>query len=753
MLGLCGIAWAAEETPVAPTPPPAPQAVTAGDTVNVSTDQDHAGEFKPEVVNVTKLGLTVQETPQAMTVIPRAVIDSQGSFTLRDALRNAAGLTIGAGEGGVTGDAFTLRGFNAAGDIYLDGMKDNGQYVRDTFNIEQVEVLKGPSSLLFGRGSVGGAINQVTRKPGDKVAANLAFTGGSNNLLRVSGGIGGPVIADHLGARVDGYILNSDSFRDNIHVDRKGIAPTVRILAGPQDEVTVQSFHQREKSDLDYGLARWKGRPADVDVSTFYGFKDDDFQQFDVDQYTLTYKHAFNEHVSFRNASRYSVNQRYYRVNIPSAASSPNNATAGTVYHTDPSLDTTSISQALRLNTQSGVFNQTDVTATGALGGHEVTFVGGAEFGHESYDFRGRPSVGLRRVSIFSPQQADSWGAGRAEDLSQFQTHTENGATTVAWFGQGVVELVTGLKAVAGIRWDQFDSSSQVGSGVTLGANGLPAVAPATTQFSHRDRAFSPRAGLIYEPVKQATVYASYGTSFSPAVEAISSTVGATTVDTDPEKSRSFEVGSKLSLIDERLLVSLSVFRVEKYNARGAVDPVTGQVTLDGNQRSDGIEGGVAGTITDKWRIFAGGSVMNARFIASDLTTTYIDYDAPTVSGAGIITYPTRTVSQEGNVLTNTPKFGGTLWTTYELPAGFTIGGGFYGVGQRFVNAANTEVVPGYVRTDLTAGWGTRAASVRWNAQINVSNLFNVVYYEASNGNFTPPGTPRTGQLTLSAEF
>ena len=141
------------------------------------------------------------------------------------------------------------------------------------------------------------------------------------------------------------------------------------------------------------------------------------------------------------------------------------------------------------------------------------------------------------------------------------------------------------------------------------------------------------------------------------------------------------------------------------------------------------------------------------RYITSDQTTTYVDYNNPVVTG-NIITYgPAVTVNQQGNHLTNTPKMAGSLWTTYDLGAGFTVGGGVFLVGQRYVNAANTETLPGYARTDLSLGWGTRAADVLWNVQANVFNVFDIVYYEATHPNFTVPGTPRTGQLTLSAAF
>jgi catecholate siderophore receptor len=745
LVSLSAAAFTAEAPP--PTQPqPTPSPAAAGERIAVTAERDTGANFKPEGVATTKLDLPLAETPQSITVIPRDLMDAQGAFSLRDAVRNAPGLTIASGEGGVTGDAFSIRGFAANNDIYLDGMKDNGQYFRDTFNLEQVEVLKGSSALLFGRGSVGGAINQVTRKPGDTWTANAGVTAGTDRLVRGVVGVGGPVVADAVGMRLDAYIHDADSFRDEIHVNRKGIAPGVLLRIDERSSLLLQSFHQRESSDLDYGLPRWQGRPADVERSTFYGFRDDDFQTYDVDQYTATFSHQFHEHLRFRNATRLSQYERNYRTNIPSAAVSTAPGTAGTIYHTDPALDTTSLSQALRLNEQRNVFNQTDVNAQGTIAGREVSLLSGLELGRETYDFRSRNSTNApgtqHRVSIFNPQPDASWGAGRADDLSVLNTHNESSATTVAVHSTGVLEIVRHLKGVAGVRWDQYDATYTGGVGVAGGT---------VTRFSHRDRMWSPRAGLIFEPAEDLSFYGSWGTAFSPTLENISGTLTATTADLAPEKTNTFELGTKADLIEERLMVTAAVFRVDKDNAR-VTDP-SGITSLDGNQRSDGIEAGAAGTLTDRWKLFAGISLIQATYARWNGTTTYVDYAQPTVNGQGVISYPTVTVSQEGKTVTGVPKASGSLWTTYDLGQGFTLGGGLFAVGSRYVNAANTEELPGYARVDASLGYRQRLDGVTWTAQVNAFNLLDTTYFEATNGSFTTVGTPRAGQLSLTAAF
>lgn len=769
LFGLCAAGFAAEQP--APAPAPAPAPVTQGERVTATAERESADSFKPETANATKLELPIEETPQSITVIPRALMESQGSFSLRDAVRNAPGLTIASGEGGVTGDAFTIRGFSANGDIYTDGMRDNAMYFRDTFNLEQVEVLKGSSALLFGRGSVGGAINQVTRKPTEQWHADASLTAGTDSFWRGSVGVGGPIVQNALGGQLDAFYQDNDTFRDNIHVQRYGVAPTVVAKAGERLSVTLQTKHQREESDMDYGLPRWKGSPADVDSSTFYGFKDDDFQEYDVDQYTAFVDYKFNDRVKLRNGTRYTDATRNYRVNIPTSsvyAPSTGNGNlspddplnvnqTGTIYNTDSSLDRTSISQALRSSEQTGLYNQTEVSTRAEADGRETFFLAGMELGRESYDYKNRPSVatgGVRRVSIFDPQQADSWGAGRADSLDQYSSRTENDSTTFALYAMSAVDLTTDLKAVLGVRWDRYYVSSIANRGASLGANGLPATV-AETNADREDREWSPRAGLIYELFDNLNVYASAGTAFSPSSETINSAVSSSTSLLAPEKTDTIEAGGKLDLIDDRLLISGAVFCVEKHNAR-VTDPITLQPELDGDQRTTGVEAGAAGTITDKWKVFAGGSFQRAVYKKWDGTTSYTDWNNPTVNATtGVITYPTVSgVPVEGSYVTGVPNVSSSLWTTYDIgDTGLTIGGGLYHVGKRYVNQANTESLPSYVRFDATVGYSVRAADVDWNAQLNVFNVFDKVYYEASHTNFTTVGTPRAGQLTVGASF
>ncbi|HEX3135352.1 MAG TPA: TonB-dependent receptor plug domain-containing protein [Planctomycetota bacterium] len=241
LLALAGVPLLAEDHPApAPKPTPAPTEVTpapaptgvtsaptpaevtatpasAGDKLTVEGQQER--DLKSDTVHATRLDLDLQHTPQSVTVINQDLLKATGAFSLRDALRSAPGVTMAAGEGGRTGDSLVIRGFSANSDTYVDGLKDNGQYFRDTFNVQQVEVLKGASGLYFGRGVTGGAVNTVTKKPGTQWTGDVGVTAGTDEFYRVQGGAGGP-ITDWLGGRLDAYYTDSDSFRDEQHLER-----------------------------------------------------------------------------------------------------------------------------------------------------------------------------------------------------------------------------------------------------------------------------------------------------------------------------------------------------------------------------------------------------------------------------------------------------------------------------------------------------------------------------------------------------
>jgi catecholate siderophore receptor len=286
--------------------------------------------YKSDAATVgSKIEMPIRDIPQSVSVVKKELIETQNAFSLRDALKNVSGLTIAAGEGGRTGDSITLRGFAAHSDTYLDGVKDNGQYFRDTFFLERIEVLKGSSSILFGRGSTGGVINEVSKKPLPETLAIGDFTYGSFDFKRATLDVGAAPL-DTVALRLNGLRQDADSFRDFNFTDRWGVAPAVKLTVGPNTDLTFNFLHQEEDSVFDYGVPMFRGEPAEVPIERFYGFPEDRLQEFDVNVVTTAFSHRFTSDFSVKNSFRFGDYERFYRlissVRSPISAPHPRSA-------------------------------------------------------------------------------------------------------------------------------------------------------------------------------------------------------------------------------------------------------------------------------------------------------------------------------------------------------------------------------------------------------------------------------------------
>jgi catecholate siderophore receptor len=467
-------------------------------------------DYKTESsTTATKTDTPLRDVPQSVSVVTESLAKSQNAFNLRDALKNVSGLTISAAEGGRTGDSINVRGFAANSDFYLDGVKDNGQYVRDSFFMEQVEVLKGPSSVLFGRGTTGGIINVISKKARAELIGEADFTYGSHDFFRGTVDLGGAV-TDFLNLRINTLYQDSGSFRDFNFIDRWGLAPSIGITLTPNTKLSLQLLHQYEDSVFDYGLPLFRGKPADVPRTTFYGFPDDRLQEYTTTFATATLDHRFSSNLSIRNTFRYGDYERSYRTHL-----------FGTVTDTDRT-STVTRNQHLRLGTQENFYNQTDLVWKTSLAGLRNTWLFGTEFGWEDFDFRSKNSTDIPSTSIFDPVRTRTVGAGRANDLEgTLNAYNAAQTDTQAFYLQSQLEITPQWKTLAGFRWDRFGTHFQ---------NRV------TNEKLHRtDEELSYRFGITWSPTAMQSYYFSYSNSFNPSGETFS--LNADTVNLDPEES------------------------------------------------------------------------------------------------------------------------------------------------------------------------------------------------------------------------
>lgn len=647
--------------------------------------------------SATRIETPLRDIPQAITVVPEELIESQAAFSLRDALRNVPGLTIAAGEGGRTGDSITLRGFPANSDTYLDGAKDNGQYFRDTFFLEGVDVLKGPSSMLFGRGTTGGIVNLLSKQAhaGDDFSADLSL--GSYDLRRLS--VDANLGNDQLAGRVSALYHDADSFRDQNFLERKAIAPAGRLQLGSDSFFTLQGLYQHEDSVFDYGVPMFRGRPADVGRDTFYGFPDDRFQQFDVAMTTAVLDVGLADNLRLRNTTRYGDYQRDYRTLLFGGV-------------TDMGFDSTvSRTQALRANGQQNLINQTDLILKSEWLGYASTLLVGAELDREDYGFRSKNSTDVPSIAIFDPVSVASVGVGRANDLDgALATDRDTVAKTQALYLQEQLALNERWKLIGGARIDHFQADFD---------DRL-----IQQQLSENNHFVSPRAGVIWQPSEFSSWYASAGRSFNPSAETF--TLSAATADLAPEESTNYEFGTKQELLGGRLGLAAALFRLDKDNAR-TPDPTDPSLTiLAGQQITNGLEVELSGKITDTVSAFASAAWLDAEIARSNALQ----------NGVPI----------EGNRPPNVARQQGVIWADWAFASNWKLGGGVYFVSSRYTDNGNTAQLPGYERVDLMLSYEVP----RWAAiQLNVQNLTDETYYESGQLTSALPGTPRAAILSL----
>lgn len=647
----------------------------------------------------------VRDIPQVVNVVPRAVIDAQQANTLTDALRYVPGITLSAGEGGAIGDNINLRGQSARTDVFIDGFRDRGQYTRDTFFLESVEVLKGPSSLFFGRGSTGGVVNQVSKAPSLRNHNDVGLTIGTEDYYRASVDIN-RAISETAAFRVAAFGHTSDSTRDVVESERYGIAPSLRFGIGTPTTVTLSSVHLRSEEIPDLGIPTIQGTkanpggPVHVDHDNFYGYTDDYFDQ-DVDAVTARIEHKFSPSLTLRNQTQYS---------------SARIDTRATNIHLDTALNVWERGLRTREIDDTSLYNQTDLIAKFDTGGIKHTVVVGVEVGRDEYE---RTSFGPNDGTV-QDLQNPVYGPLPSHIVQLPSSVTETDATTLAVYANDQVELNRHWKIVGGLRWDRFDVDQKARE-VSTGD---------VTKLEQTDEVLSGRIGVVYQPTLTQSYYVSYGNSFNPSAETIS--LSEANENVDPEENKSYEIGGKWDLLNGNVSLTAAIFRIEKSDAR-SLDPVTGEVLLSGETQTDGFELGATGRILPNWQVFGG--------------YTYLDGEIERLDERDGRTGPI--VSRDGNDLVNTPKHNFTLWTTYFLTPEWELGGGLVYSSKRTLNNANTAEVGSYTRYDLTLAYHQKDYDIR----LNVLNLTDKEYFEVASSSRAVPAQGRTALVTATYRF
>jgi catecholate siderophore receptor len=687
------------------------------------------------------------DTPQSITTISQATIQQQAATTLRDTLRNAPGISLAAGEGGSQGDNLTLRGFTARNDIFLDGMRDFGSYYRDSFNYREVEVLEGPSSVTFGRGSTGGVINQESKSPVSSRFIDVEGDFGTDLTRRFTADInqpfGNPDHGDAFRLNLMGNEANVAE-RDVTENRRFGVAPTLALGMGTANRLTASYFHFNENDIPDYGIPWYFNRAAPVPRHNYYGFRDGNYLRTDVDMVTLKLEHDISDWAILRNRIRFANNQRDARITEPQL----NTATSGSITPATP-LPQIAVNrnQIATFSNEGLLWDQLDATAHLKTFGIRHVVVIGAEGGRETSD-PVRPTFNyvnpagqtintVPTTNLLAPNESQSFSGTSAPSSNVHVTSTSYGLYLL-----DTMQFGSHWELIGGARFDRFltDEKSIAYPTPKMAVAGGPIVqgAPTITYPTRLDRKPSWRAAAVFKPTSFGSIYFDYGTSFNPSAEALSLTVGPAgsgTANLAPEFNRSYEVGTKWDLNNARFSLRADLFRTTKENAREASPTNSLVYVLAGTQRVDGAELVLNGRITTRWQLLSSYTFMHSEVVKSQYYPLSVGYR-----------------------LANVPDNLFNLWTTYQPIPRLMIGGGGNYVDSRTASSTVPldpttgliKQVPGYVVLNAMARY---TLTDNMSLQANVFNVANRNYIDEIHPAHIVPGAGTSGLFGLNFKF
>jgi len=645
----------------------------------------------------TRFEVDLIDVPVSVQVVPRSLFEDQGAIQIGEALRNVSGVTVGDTSGNRV-EKFTVRGFENDRRIAVDGFLPptafgNVGYL-DLATVEQIEVLKGPASVLYGQANPGGFINLVSKRPQDVASYNATLAGGSYGFFRTEVDINQPLTSDNrFTSRFVFAYQNADSFRDLFRdTERTVVAPSVSWQINPRSSLDLQIEYFDRSGPSDFGLLPLDGRADALDSEWYEG---EAFSRVDSEllQGRLTYRYTFANDWTFQSALRASTAES----NRFSADARGIQADGRTVRRR-ARLFPQNVDDVTSQNTLTGSFQTGSVT-------HE--FLVGVDLSSSDYDASDQ-RASLASIDAFEPVYGAEPGP---LDNPRFTTRSVDFA---ALYFQDLISFGDHWKVLLGGRFDDVEQRETRNANVTNDVT---------------DREFSPRAGVVYKPTPDVSFYASYTESFFPPPALFNPDSLADDAPFEPENGVQYEIGVKTAFLDERFFATLAAFNLTRENVLTA-DPFDPDLSVQtGEQRSRGVELDVRGAVLPNLDIVA--------------TYTYLDAEITEDNQFAV-----------GNRLPNTSRHSGSLWAIYQFErgalSGLEIGAGAYGQSSRQGNLANSYTADGFVRFDAYASYPiTRHVA----ASINIKNLFDEDYIAAALGNTINPGEPLTVLARLDLRY
>jgi catecholate siderophore receptor len=680
-----------------PTTKPATKSVTSTATkptmlpiVKISAGKDSAYAVHSSTT-ATKTNTLLRDVPQSVTVISQKQLKDLAPLSVTESVRYVPGVGISSGEG--NRDALVFRGNRSTGDFYIDGIRDDVQHFRDFYNIERLEVLKGPNGLMFGRGGSGGIFNRVRKEANWDPVQEIRFEGGSYNHKRFNLDVG-HVVNDMIAVRLNGLYQHSESFRQGYENQRYGIAPTVTIKPTNRTKIVIQAELFKDDRIADRGIPSFAGMPFNTKRKQFFGDPNRSPTDTNKKAISMHIDHKFNDTVAIRNRTHYAIFDKFYQNIFANGSVNGAGMVALGAYNDETDRE--------------NFFNQTDLLLSFDTGPFKHKMVTGVEVGRQVTDqlrqrghFNGISTT--ETISAASPITSTPvtfFNRGLQDNNHHIST------SLVGVFIQEQIEILPQLHGIAGVRYDRFETDATRKDGLS-------------PKISSRDDLISPRFGLVFKPVERISVYGSYSLSNQPRAGDQLNSITVTTATLAPERFINIEGGVKIDVLPD-LAFTTAFFQLDTTNV---ILPTStpGMTFLGRGTRVRGVEASINGQITDAWSVI------------------------------GAYTYQEGTLKTTGATLGELPRHTYSLWNRYDFTPWFGAGVGVIGRSAMYTTTSNMVTLPAFARVDA-ALYGRIHKNLR--VQVNIQNLFDVNYFEAAhNDNNILPGAPITARVALIATY
>ena len=733
--------WVSAQTAAEPATPASTDTVMPAVRAKAGAEPSGKETLRPTTTTIGKGKQELRDVPQSITVVTEKLLDDRNQDTLKESLRNTAGISFQAAEGAE--EDIRLRGFSlqGSGDIFIDGTRDPAFYERDAFNWDRLEVLRGSASMLFGRGSTGGAVNQVSKTPLLLPQHEVSATVGTGEYVRFTGDFN-HVTGTDAALRINAMLTTADNHGNKI--DKRGIAPTYRFGIGHRDEFSVGLYYLQSDNGIHYGLPwltpgasggnyLWPTAPQN-----YYGAASD-YNHTGTTQWNASHVHRFDATSELRTQARiadYRRDQRASAIRFAAAALQPGGlAINADTFGADTQLTRGSNNKKMDMD---GRYVQSDYSGKHGWFGLEHAVQAGADAAMEGFDnyafsLPAGVTIPKPRTTVGSPND----GASVDETLRIATVNRTFDSKALGLYVQDLVRIAPAWKLLAGVRWDKFNGDYLAIAGQGQPTTGNPPVpnpcyTPANARLQRSDSLWSRRFGVLFQPTDEQSYHLSYGTSFNTSGDTYQYDPG--TSATPPEQSRNVELGARIDWAGGRFTTRAALFHSTKFNERNRdADTVDAcSYVLSGKRHAAGVELDLAGRLTPAWEVFG-----SYAWIPS------AEVDAS--SGAA----GTEPVGSRPGL---TPRHSGTIWSTYRISPQWRVGGGLNAKsGDKPVGLAASSpiVAPRYVTADLMAEYTQGDLTLK----ANLTNVTDEHYAEYVYRGHYVPGKPRTLQFTVSHRF